>query len=378
VTRSANSDKEAEDRYKQFASIDPFPQIQPALLNSADIIDYVATTGMVYPFHEERRLLKVASYGVPLGGHCIYWTEDGTREEFILSDSSHEQDEYPGIPRKPEFVLKSNSIAFVTLEPIFRLPEYIALRFNLAIREVYRGLLLGTGPLVDPGFIGRLSFPLHNLTNETYCFRAGEEVVWIEFTKVSTWMNWVPYPENEKRNGTLYKFQEEKRKRRDVDDYLHFANPGRAVRSSIPIEIKASGDVAKRASEHALAARNHVDALTRRLRTYSVLGGIAFGVALVALVVELLSHGEHILTATDSMVSGARLETQTMIGSVRNEMQSVTAASALIKDDLLKQIQATKTEDAELKKAIDDLGTRIHILEGKIGQIENRPSPSGR
>ncbi len=28
---------------------------------------------------------------------------------------------------------------------------------------VYKGLLLGTGPIVDPGFVGKLYIPLHKL-----------------------------------------------------------------------------------------------------------------------------------------------------------------------------------------------------------------------
>ena len=59
------------------------------------------------------------------------------------------------------FDLAPNSIAFVALEPCFRIPEYMALRFNLKIKHIYKGLLLGTGPLVDPGFSGKLFIPLH-------------------------------------------------------------------------------------------------------------------------------------------------------------------------------------------------------------------------
>ena len=376
MTRGPNSDEEAAELYRRFASVDPFPQIQPALLNSADIIDYVSTAGMVFPFHEEKKLLKIASYGVPLGGRCIYWNDDGSREDFILSDKA--QDGYANFPHKREFELKRNSIAFVTLEPMFRLPEYIALRFNLAIREVYRGLLLGTGPLVDPGFTGRLSFPLHNLTNESYCFRAGEEVVWIEFTKVSTWKDWVPYAEDERRIGKLYKFQEEKRERRDVDDYLDRANAGNAVRSSIPIEIKSSTDAAKDASKHAADAQASLENLVGRWRGYSLAGAIGFVLTLVALVVELHSHGEHVLTATDTMVSATLTETQAMLSSAQNEMHSVAAANTAIKEDFLKQLQMTKSEDAELKRVIDGLVARIQVLEGKASNLERRSSPPGR
>jgi deoxycytidine triphosphate deaminase len=89
------------------------------------------------------------------------------------------------ISRGETFVLRRNSIAFVQVEPVFRIPDYIALRFNLKILHVHRGILLGTGPLVDPGFVGNLYIPLHNLTDSDYTFKGGEGLIWMEFTKVS-------------------------------------------------------------------------------------------------------------------------------------------------------------------------------------------------
>ncbi|MCI0562310.1 MAG: hypothetical protein MN733_27820, partial [Nitrososphaera sp.] len=240
----ATSDEDAEARYQRYKSLDPFPDIQPALLNSADIIDYVAAAGMIFPFHEEARFIKPASYGVALCGRCVYWDADGSCQDFILSRRI--LDGYEHVPNREEFMLERNSIAFVTLEPFFRLPDYIALRFNLAIREVYRGVLLGTGPLVDPGFHGRLSFPLHNLTDENYFFRPEEHIVWMEFTKVSMWNAWTgsaPQP----RSGTPpYPLQQEKKERKDVRDYLRHANGGRPVRSSIPVEVRTATRAAVR------------------------------------------------------------------------------------------------------------------------------------
>ena len=58
-----------------------------------------------------------------------------------------------------------------------RLPNYIAVQFNLRITHVHRGLLLGTGPLVDPGFHGKILIPLHNLTSEKYIIRADEGLI---------------------------------------------------------------------------------------------------------------------------------------------------------------------------------------------------------
>ena len=64
------------------------------------------------------------------------------------------------------FELPPNTISFIQIEPKIRLPDYIAIRFNLRITHVHRGLLLGTGPLIDPGFSGIPLIPLHDLTSE--------------------------------------------------------------------------------------------------------------------------------------------------------------------------------------------------------------------
>ena len=153
--RFASSNQDAADRYARFSTRDPYPDIKPALLNSADISDYVAATGMVWPYYEDQDRLKPASYEVALLGECVFWDDVGIRQQDTIN---------PG----DSFELQPNSIAFVTLEPHLRLPQYIAVRFNLRISHIYKGILLGTGPLVDPGFEGRLSIPLHNLTTNTY------------------------------------------------------------------------------------------------------------------------------------------------------------------------------------------------------------------
>lgn len=328
----AESEFEAENRWAKYRSYDPFPEIEPALLNSADFIDYVAATGMVHPFIEDRDYIKPASYGVPICGRCIYWDEDGKRHDFILSDKP--LDGYGDIGHQAEFELKRNSIAFVTLEPTFRLPDYIGMRFDLAIREVYRGLLLGTGPLVDPGFKGKLSFPLHNLTDGSYHFRAGEHVVWVEFTKISTWKKWREATSSDQkmliaRDGQFYSFPEPKRARRDIRDYLYHANGGNSVRSSIPIEIKT----ARQAAE---TAKNSAQWI-----------GWAASVGLCALITALVFGGYQAFMTTANLISSGRAEMNSNIGLIRDQL-------------------------GDINKSSDDAVARIKTLEDKIGNIERR------
>src|SRR5205809_514104 len=118
----AQDDAEAEARFQGAQRVDPFPDIPPSLLNSADITDYVRVTGMIAPFHLDK--LKSASYEAAIAGRCMWWDERREWKEVRL--------EKPG----DKFVLQANSISFVQVEPKFRLPDFIVLRFNLKIKHV--------------------------------------------------------------------------------------------------------------------------------------------------------------------------------------------------------------------------------------------------
>ncbi len=248
----AQTDDDAEERFERTRSRDPFPEIPPALLNTADLLDYIVATGMIHPFEvnvaDPSQTLKPASCGIPILGEVRYWhehqDEPARRVERVLGAGQHLR-------------IERNSIAYVSLAPMFRLPDYLAARFNLTIRDVYRGILLGTGPLVDPGFNGTLSVPLHNLTFNEYTVVGGEVFVWMEFTKLSPHPEW---DENARRSttrrGAFVGFPSRKRNRRNVDDYLEWASSGEPIRSSIPALVGEAETSARRAASEAARIRN--------------------------------------------------------------------------------------------------------------------------
>lgn len=281
--RFAQNKDEAKERFAATRGTDPFPDVVPALLNSADLLDYVAATAMIYPFEvpdKPEETLKPASCAIRLGGEVVYWDTDTVAYPDSDEDSK---------PRKvkrileegDELILRRNSIVYVTLEPTLRLPDYIAARFNLTIRDIYRGILVGTGPLVDPGFTGRLSLPLHNLTYNDYTIVGGEPLVWMEFTKISPNKRWEGETSDLPREGRYVEFPRVKNRRRSVDDYLRHAYPG-SITSSIPRLVT-------RAKAAAVKAERTVRRFVRIVSGISAIGAVVVVASIAAVVVATVT-----------------------------------------------------------------------------------------
>jgi deoxycytidine triphosphate deaminase len=267
-----------------YQAVDPFPDVEPALLSTPDILDYAAATGMIHPFRVDAAdytvTLKPATYGVPLLGKYAYW-RPGYAQSAAGDDSRVDGELAEG----DELTLLPNTITFVTLEPRFRLPSYIAARYNLNIRDIHRGILVGTGPLVDPGFPGVLCVPIHNLTSNTYTLIGGEPLVWMEFTKLSKSDHWRDATDAEKpdRKGFYVEFPPRK-KDVSLTEYLRRAHPGPIV-SSIPAAVGMARVAAEDARADALAAREDADAGRRTIRNVSALAVVTVALALGAIIV---------------------------------------------------------------------------------------------
>ena len=108
----------------------------------------------------------------------------------------------------------------------------------LDFEGLIQGLLLGTGPLVDPGYEGHLLVPLHNLTTNKYVMREGETFAWVEFTKIAPNAAWhgdndiIELYSSYKLHGQYLPFPDAK-KNLSAWDYLKEAHSG-PIRSSIP------------------------------------------------------------------------------------------------------------------------------------------------
>lgn len=323
----AKDDADAELRFDKYKSMDPFMDIKPALLNSNDIFKYVAATGMIYPFHIQD--LSGAGYSVRLKGTAIYWNKDTEeRIEKIIDPND-------------EIILIPNSIAFITLEPVFRIPEYIALRFNLKISHVYKGLLLGTGPIVDPGFVGKLSIPLHNLTANYYSFKVKDEMIKMEFTKLSPnnyWSN-LDKPLDIKSYYLPSNFKG--REERDLIDYIKLAlkdsyskEENKTVCSSIPQTLR----IAKEAADSATVSAEGAENVTRQFQGISI-GVIAGIIAVVIATFQLVND-------INSRYDGFQKEIKDTISIITNYEKHVKELEQQIKE-LEQQINEIKAKPAQ-------------------------------
>lgn len=109
----------------------------------------------------------------------------------------------------PSFEMPPNSIVFVSIAESLDLPHYIAARFNLRVDWVYKGILLGTGPQVEPGFRGELSCPLYNLTSRPHTILLGQEFATIDFERTTNFVNEIPSKvySNLKPRGKLWSYE---------------------------------------------------------------------------------------------------------------------------------------------------------------------------
>ena len=264
-TLSRPQGKALAEAFRSQKKQDPFKNIPAALLSAEDIKKYVFETGAIAPFDPSVRCkrLKKAAYEGRVGDVAYEYKKSGKLVK---------------LPNDP-LVVKANSIVFVESDLDFRLPDFIALRFNLHIRHVHRGLLLGTGPLVDPGYWGKLCIPLHNLTDEDYQIPREEGLIWIEFTKTSlsstgkeTVIGRNPLDgDNDSDKGNWR-----------IKEFIHKAarpigEEGKtvAIRSSIPKMAKEATVRAEKAQEAASAAQEWV-------KTIGSIGGIAIFISFVA------------------------------------------------------------------------------------------------
>ncbi|WP_024880259.1 hypothetical protein [Methylosinus sp. LW3] len=332
------SSRDADERARQWRGTkDPFADdIPPSLLSADHIEKYVLATGMIAPFYKggEKPRLKKASYEGRIGSKA-YIFEETDNPVSIFFDATN------------PLCVRANSIVFVETDLEFRLPDYIAIRFNLQIRHVHRGLLLGTGPLVDPGYWGKLCIPLHNLTNEDYLIPIEEGLIWVEFTKTTS----TPTEGSDPllRDG---------REHWDIEKFIRkaalpFAGGNRVgIRSSIPIiavDASKAAENARAASQTAASdakeAQRAAEDLKNRLQTIGWLAVAGLGIALIALYLTIFF--------------GWRADMSAVWGKIADSASSMGELKSSVGDN---------------GKTIEEMTNRLKALEAEIETLRRQTS----
>lgn len=334
-----------------FNQKDPLPRVKHSLLSAEDIKKYVMKTGLISPFYvdPDNRRLKKASYEGRIGKKAFKYNSEGDLSTIDLGDN--------------KLVVPANSIVFVEPDVQFRLPPYIALRYNLQIKHVHRGLLLGTGPLVDPGYWGTLCIPLHNLTSEDYVIPLSEGLIWIEFTKTTDLGREGRSPlqspdagdQVPKGNWDIEKFIRKAAK--PFDPNL----PAVAIRSSIPdvgVNAQTAAEGAERAARgaegradearsDALNAKKEAESAKRFITTFSVIGMIALVASFVG-----LGFTFYFGLRADVAAMSARID------AMETPVATATAKTAALDD-------GAKSKDDEIKR----LAGELKLLTNRLDKI---------
>lgn len=341
----ASCEGELKERARQFRRNDPFPNIPPALLSTHEILDYDRLTGMTGTLEGIRpEHIKAASLELFVGGQYVYWKGKKKIEGEIEAKQAHLR-------------LPANSIVFVQTRNVIRLPEYIAMRFNLRITHVHRGLLLGTGPLVDPGFEGRLLIPLHNLTSTDYLLDVSKALVWAEFTKTSAhherWSHDTkPYLPPLKGERTVALLSPDK-VNNSPDQYLYKAGGGLPIASSIPSAVRG----ARRDARRAKRATETIQAWARSFGLLAVLGAVV-GIA------GIVNTTWNLVQTAGTAASMAR------DGVVRLEKEVKDGVAAL--DQSRDDVQKSREEVARLEKEVRDGAAALNRTRDDVGMGKSR------
>lgn len=326
----------AEYDPKEVCKWDPFAGVvESALLNSTDIDAYARS--LLPPLFSDYDVngLKPATYEIKFEGD-IYWWEDGKSylDQINLNyeNSAFEAKlKHKKLGCDDDFEIPPNSIVFIVPKTYFRVPPYLALRFNLHIRLVHRGLLLGTGPLVDPGFAGNLMIPVHNLTSDPAVIRGDQGFIWIEITKLSrVRFGGVPVEFDSKKNA------------RTVRQYLHSANRMNPIVSTLRVTLRKLEDLAM------------------KMRTYSAYASVIFVFSLLS----VLYGGWSLLRDAQQYVGDAEKNVEDAIARLGVEKRSLE----ILLLDIAKERALLQKESNELRLKNSELERRLtpaHTIESK-------------
>lgn len=303
----------SDTKWRKYLETDPLSNIKPSLLSSDDIYQYAAKGCLVKDFDEER--LLPAGYQFRFLGKLYYWmpSAKGKLERVELD-----------VTMDAPITLPANSIAYLHMQDEFRLPQYIAARFNLRITHVHQGLLLGTGPMVDPGFWGRILVPLHNLTDNDYALMGGESLIHVEFTKLNPLERWKAGVDPAKCKDKYKAFP--KRKIVETPDY-YFKKAGVLANGGVVSNLNPALQEVNSVLADVRALHTKIEKQMTTFRNIGYGAGLTVAIALTA----LIYNGLNLVQSTNKVLQGVN-ETAHQAEVIVANVQSLLEADSTTSD----------------------------------------------
>jgi deoxycytidine triphosphate deaminase len=278
------------------------------ILLSNRIHQLCSEAGLLISEGYDERNLRPASYTLRVG------------DDFVDSDGNlHRLTE-----ENDSFVFQKNSIIFVTTREKLTLPYYIVARFNIRVNWVYDGVLLGTGPQVDPGFSGFLSCPLYNLTNVDLTIKRGQDFATIDFEKTTTLLDGHPWDE---KKGCIENAKDKDVARIGLDTYSFYKTP-----SLKPLQHRKSHRIVSSLFE-----------MREEVRTWRRLG-IGSLIAFFGLTLSLLAFGGNLYRQNSDL--------NRQIGEDKNELQKTNERISKLQNDFDRLSRADKQALPSAEKAV--------------------------
>jgi deoxycytidine triphosphate deaminase len=234
---------------------------------------------------------------------------------------------------KSYFLMEPNSIVYVSTLEKLDLPCYISARFNLRVKWVYRGILLGTGPQVEPGYRGPLSCPLYNLTDRPIRIKYEEDFATIDFERTTDFCG----------EATLEQIKEAIREGADFDRVTWEGQSFLLFKGEYPaLKLHPDHDVI-----------SSLFALSREVTTWRHIG-IGFAVSFFALTLTLLSFGANAYRQANDLAI--------QVSELRSNLRDAQRAA-----------QQSEQDVKILKDKVTSLENQAHPIPNKAANPTNKP-----
>lgn len=294
-----------------------------SVLLADDIRDYCNEHGLLIEKGFKENNLKGASYSLsPHDSEGWLVDDEGRIVSLEVCNSGGQEC----------FFVPKNSLVYIKIKEKLKIPYYIIGRHNLKVSYVYKGLLLGTGPQVDPGFNEHLIIPLHNLTNSPVEILHDKSFVSIDFIRTSKiHFNSKP-PTTEDEFRSLYPTKKQislsKNNRISLYDYLKDSRPQSSM-----------GELRRDVEQKQLSIEEDLKSTVKTVKNKITFGGItsvALFVSFLAIVASFYCHLDSKITPLPEV------------------------------SEQLKHLKESFNDKGNLESEISILKTRLMVLEKKL------------